>query len=66
MDLLSMLEFPASNLRVVPGTHYMFSVGAESLENAFQHAQARELVIQDVLALHESAYKLQKEGRFIG
>ncbi len=66
MDLLSLLEFPAANLRVVPGTHYMFSVGAESPENAFQHAQARELVVQDILTLHEAAYKLQKEGRRVG
>ena len=66
MDLLSRLEFPAANLRVVPGSHYMFSVGTETPENAFEHAQARELVVEDVLMLHNKALKIQKEGRLVG
>lgn len=63
MDLLSRLEFPASNVRVVAGSHYMFSVGAEAV---FQHAQNRELVVQDVLALHQAAYERQRLGLRVG
>ncbi len=63
MDLLTDLEFPPGNLRVVPGTHYMFSVGKDM---AFQHAQNRDLVVQDILDLHERAYGLQKTGRTVG
>jgi pimeloyl-ACP methyl ester carboxylesterase len=66
MDLLSKMEFPAGNVRVVPGSHYMFSVGVENPQTAFQHAQNRELVVQDILELHERAYKLQREGKRIG
>jgi pimeloyl-ACP methyl ester carboxylesterase len=60
MDLLSGLEVPAGHIRVVAGSHYMFSVGQES---AFQHAQNRELVVEDVLKLHEQALDIQKTGR---
>lgn len=66
MDLLCKLEFPAANIRVVPGSHYMFSVGSEDHVNAFQHAQNRELVVQDILALHEHAVVMQKAGQKIG
>ncbi|MBE2270650.1 MAG: alpha/beta hydrolase [Anaerolinea sp.] len=63
MDLLSRLEFPASNVRVVAGSHYMFSVGPDAV---FQHAQNRELVVQDVLTLHAAAYLRQRIGVRIG
>lgn len=66
MDLLGKLEFPAGNIRVVPGTHYMFSVGHENPMNAFLHAQARELVVRDVLDLHETALGKQRSGRQFG
>lgn len=66
VDLLMKLEFPAANLHVVPGTHYMFSVGQESPMNAWQHAQNRELVVEDILELHEDALERQKQGRRIG
>ncbi len=33
---------------------------------AFQHAQNRDLVVQDILDLHERAYGLQKTGRTVG
>jgi len=62
MDLLQKMEFPAANIHVVPGTHYMFSVGHETPMNAYQHAQNRELVVGDILSLHEKAFKMQKEG----
>ncbi|NDJ61072.1 MAG: alpha/beta hydrolase [Chloroflexi bacterium] len=63
MDLLSQLEFPAAHVRVVAGSHYMFSVGPEAV---FQHAQNRELVVQDILTLHQQAYELQRTGPRIG
>lgn len=63
MDLLSHLEFPASNVRVVAGSHYMFSVGIEAV---FQHAQNRELVVQDILTLHHAAYERQRIGLRVG
>lgn len=66
MDLLMKLEFPAANLHVVPGTHYLFSVGTENPMNAYQHAQNRELIVEDILELHEDAYKRQKQGAKIG
>jgi pimeloyl-ACP methyl ester carboxylesterase len=63
IDLLSDLEFPAANLRVVSGSHYLFSVGPEAV---LQHAQNRELVVQDILELHERAYQLQRTGYRVG
>jgi pimeloyl-ACP methyl ester carboxylesterase len=63
MDLLSLMEVPAGNVRVVAGTHYMFSVGRDS---AFQHAQNRDLALQDILNLHTEAYTLQKTGQWVG
>lgn len=66
MDLLGSLEFPAANLRVVAGTHYMFSVDNEDVTTAFQHVQNRELVMKDILALHDQAYTMQQEGYLVG
>jgi pimeloyl-ACP methyl ester carboxylesterase len=63
MDMLSRLEFPASNTRVLAGSHYFFSVGPEAV---FQHAQNRELVVQDILDLHERAFALQRTGFRVG
>jgi pimeloyl-ACP methyl ester carboxylesterase len=60
MDFLSDLEFPAANIRVVAGTHYLFSVGADTV---FQHAQNRELVVQDILDMHEKAFVMQRLGK---
>lgn len=63
MDLLSLMEVPAGNVRVVAGSHYMFSVGQET---AFQHAQNRDLALQDILNLHSQAFTLQKTGQWVG
>lgn len=63
MDMLSAMEVPAGNVRVVAGSHYMFSVGRET---AFQHAQNRELVLNDILELHDCAYDMQKTGQRTG
>jgi hypothetical protein len=48
---------------VVPGSHYMFSVGRDT---AFQHAQNRDLVVEDILTLHNRAVEMQKTGQRIG
>jgi len=63
MDLLTEMEFPAANLRVVAGSHYLFSVGPEAV---LQHAQNRELIVHDVLALHDQAFALQRTGYRVG
>ncbi len=63
MDLLMQLEFPASNVRVVAGSHYMFSLGKDTV---FQHAQNRELVVNDILELHDQALHMQKTGQRVG
>lgn len=66
IDLLGKLEFPASNIHVVPGTHYMFSVGVESPMNAYHHAQAREILVNDIIELHNRAIEKQKVGPRFG
>ncbi|QPC84757.1 alpha/beta fold hydrolase [Phototrophicus methaneseepsis] len=66
MDLLMKLEFPAANLHVVPGTHYMFSIGSETPLNAYQHAQNREMVVNDIIDLHDRALYKQKQGQRFG
>ncbi|MFN8528028.1 MAG: alpha/beta hydrolase [Anaerolineae bacterium] len=63
LDMLSGMEFPSSNIRVVAGSHYLFSVGPD---NVYQHAQNRELVVADILDLHQRAYTLQKTGLKVG
>jgi len=60
MDMLSTLEVPAAHIRVVAGSHYMFSVGPQTV---FQHAQNRDLAVQEILELHERALEMQKKGR---
>lgn len=62
IDLLGKLEFPAANIHVVPGTHYMFSIGRESMTNAYHHAQARDMLVDDVHELHQKALDKQKVG----
>jgi len=66
MDLLMKLEFPAANLHVVPGTHYMFSIGREDPLNALQHAQNRDMVVEDILQINAEALKMQKTGFIVG
>ncbi len=60
MDMLSDMEMPAGHIRVVAGSHYMFSVGPDTV---FQHAQNRDLAVQDILAQHERALDMQKTGK---
>ena len=62
MDLLGKLEFPAAHIHVVPGTHYMFSIGNETVMNTHHHAQARDILVDDILELHELAIEKQKVG----
>lgn len=63
IDLLTELEFPAANLRVVAGSHYLFSVGPDAV---LQHAQNRELIVEDILELHDKAFALQRTGYLVG
>jgi hypothetical protein len=63
MDMLSAMEVPAGHVRVVAGSHYMFSVGTDTV---FQHAQNRELALDDILQLHDRAYDQQKSGNTSG
>lgn len=65
LDLLGEHDFPASNIRVVSGSHYMFSVGRDP-HTAYRHAQARQLVVEDILMLHNKAYEMQRTGKKIG
>lgn len=70
IDLLGHIEFPVTNIRVVPGSHYMFSV-AEHIadtrdERVYQHAQSRDLICKDILDLHHKAYEMQKHGKVYG
>jgi hypothetical protein len=57
LELLDELYFDVDQVRVVFGSHYFFSVG-ESM--ARTHAQARDLVLQDILTLHQSALRIQR------
>lgn len=66
IDLLSKHEFPAANIHVVPGTHYMFSVGHENTVNALNHSQARDIVVNDIVKLHGEALAMQKTGYLVG
>lgn len=60
MNLLQELDFNVDQVRVVMGTHYLFSLGEDMKR---QHEQNRTLVMQDILALHDQALKRQKTGR---
>ena len=59
MDLLQELNFDVDQVRVVMGTHYLFSVGNDMQR---WHMQNRALVLNDILALHEAALQRQKHG----
>jgi pimeloyl-ACP methyl ester carboxylesterase len=63
MDMLSEMEFPAAHVRVVAGSHYMFSVGRAT---ALQHSQNRDLVVNDIIELHRLALDQQKTGKVVG
>ncbi len=56
MDLLNELNFNVDQVRVVMGTHYLFSAG-EKMKRV--HEQNRALVLNDIFALHNEALKLQ-------
>ena len=56
IDFLGTIKFPAPNIHVVPGTHYMFSVrDDEDSLSSYHHEQARDMLLKDVLGLHEQA-----------
>jgi pimeloyl-ACP methyl ester carboxylesterase len=57
LDLLNELHFNVDQIRVVLGTHYLFSIG-ESMARI--HAQNRTLILQDILDTHEQALRKQQ------
>jgi len=60
IDLLQELAFDVNQVRVVAGTHYLFSVGS-----MFQraHEQNRQIVLKDILTLHTQALAYQRTGQ---
>jgi hypothetical protein len=60
LDLLQELDFDVDQVRVVMGTHYLFSVGEDYNR---VHAQNRALLIKDILQMHEQALSRQKTGQ---
>jgi pimeloyl-ACP methyl ester carboxylesterase len=59
MDLLQELNFRVDQVRVVMGTHYLFSLGDDMRR---VHEQNRQIVLEDILTLHEQALRRQKTG----
>jgi pimeloyl-ACP methyl ester carboxylesterase len=59
LDLLEELNVPVAQVRVVMGTHYLFSLGDEMRK---VHEQNRKLVIEDILMLHEQGLQRQRSG----
>ncbi len=57
IDLLQELHFPVAQLRVVMGTHYLFSPGDGWRE---AHVQNRQLVLDDIMTLHEEGMRRQR------
>jgi hypothetical protein len=62
IDLLQELAFNIDQIRVVAGTHYLFSVG-NSAEFQRAHEQARRVVMDDIMELNNEALALQRGGR---
>jgi hypothetical protein len=52
--LLHKLAVPPEQVRVLPGDHYFFSVGENTRAT---HGPNRQIVIQDILDLHHSAFE---------
>ncbi|HVO43963.1 MAG TPA: alpha/beta hydrolase [Aggregatilineales bacterium] len=59
LDLLQELDFGVDQVRVVMGTHYLFSLGTSMQK---WHTQNRVLVVEDILKQHAAALKRQKTG----
>ncbi len=59
LNLMEELNLDVDQIRVVLGTHYLFSVGDEM---ARVHEQNRALIMHDILHLHTRALQKQKEG----
>jgi pimeloyl-ACP methyl ester carboxylesterase len=59
LDLLYELQFNSDQVRVMLGTHYLFSVGEPW---ARVHRQNRQMVLDEVLQLHSRAIQRQRGG----
>lgn len=59
IDLMQELQFAVEQVRVVMGTHYLFSLGEQWKA---VHEQNRALLLGDILRLHEEALQRQRTG----
>lgn len=59
MDLLNELTFNVDQVRVMMGTHYMFSVGDDW---ARVHAQNHTIILDSILNVHARAFQKQHHG----
>lgn len=59
LKLLEELGFTSDQVRVMLGDHYLFSVSNQSRR---LHLRNRELVIEEILALHEACWRERCEG----
>jgi pimeloyl-ACP methyl ester carboxylesterase len=58
LNLLEDLGFRSENIRVVLGDHYLFSV---SLKTRRHHGENRDILLEEILQLHEGCRARQKE-----
>jgi pimeloyl-ACP methyl ester carboxylesterase len=63
IDLLQELLFDVNQVRVVMGTHYLFSVGEEMQR---WHEQNRDMALDYILNLHNEALQRQRTGQPTG
>lgn len=59
LSLLQELGLTAENIRVVLGDHYLFSIGRQTRK---AHGTNREVVLQEILTLHERLRSAQKRS----
>jgi hypothetical protein len=59
LNLLEELNFDVEQIKVVLGTHYLFSVGEDRKTT---HQQNRAIILKEILSLHEQALQRQRTG----
>jgi len=58
LSLLEELGFRTENIRVMLGDHYLFSAGLKTRRN---HSENRDILLEEILRLHEGCRSRQKE-----
>jgi hypothetical protein len=58
LSLLEELGFRTENIRVMLGDHYLFSAGLKTRRN---HSENRDILLEEILRLHEGCRTRQKE-----